>query len=235
MKTPESAAELAGLCVDLAAAAGRHAVAAVTDMSEPLGCAVGNALDIAEAVDVLAGRERGHLRDLSVLFAARALTELDGVLPSAAGTPSERAERALDDGSALERFGLMVEAQDGDRHVVDDPWSVLPKSPVARPIEAPQTGFVSAIQAEDVGRAAVRIGAGRVRKGGPVDPAVGIVLMPKIGDHIEERQRIGTIHTRTEADAEQAIREVLAALTVSEEPVDPPPLVYGWRTGTPAA
>jgi pyrimidine-nucleoside phosphorylase len=235
MKTPESAAELAKLCVDLGAAAGRRAVAAVTDMSEPLGCAVGNALDIAEAIDVLAGRERGHLRDLSVLFAARALAELADALPPGAGMLSERAERALNDGSALERFGLMVEAQGGDRRVVDDPWSVLPKSPVVRPIEAPHAGFVAAVQAEDVGRAAVRIGAGRARKGDPVDPAVGIVLTPKIGDRVEVRQPIGTVHTRSDEDADQAIRNVLAALTLSDEPVDPPPLIYGWRTGAPPA
>jgi pyrimidine-nucleoside phosphorylase len=231
MKTPESAAELAELCVMLAAVRDRRAVAAVTDMSQPLGCAVGNALDIGEAVEVLAGRERGRLRNLSVLFAARALAELDDMLPDEEDAPSARAARALDDGSALERFGAMVEAQGGDRHVVDDPWAVLPASPVIRPIEAPRSGFVAALDAERVGRAAVRIGAGRVHKGDPIDPSVGIVLGPKIGDRVEEGQPIGKVHARAEDAAAAAIGDVLGSITISDDDVDPPPLIYGWRTG----
>jgi thymidine phosphorylase len=117
--------------------------------------------------------------------------------------------------------------------VVEDPWAVLPASPVVRSIEAPRTGFVAAIQAEDVGRAAVRIGAGRVRKGDPVDPAVGFVLRPKIGDRLEAGEHIGEVHARTEEDAEQGVREVLAAISIAEDDVDPPPLIYGWRTGRP--
>ena len=230
MKTPEAAADLAGACVDLARGYGRRARAAVTDMSQPLGEAIGNALDVAEAVEVLAGRRPGRLRDLAVTFAAEAVAALLGVdLPEA----RHRAERALDDGSALERLARMVEAQGGDPRVTDDPAAVLPSAPVVRPLEAERSGFLAAVEAEEIGRAAVDLGAGRRRKGDPVDPAVGIVFDPKVGDRMEGGQPIGAIHARDEEAATAAGRRVLAALSVSDGPAPAPPLVHGWH-GTDA-
>jgi pyrimidine-nucleoside phosphorylase len=230
MKTPEEAADLAGACVELARGYGRQARAAVTDMSQPLGEAVGNALDVAEAIEVLAGRRAGRLRDLAVTFAAEAVAALLGVDPPHART---RAERALDDGSALEGLARMVEAQGGDPRVTDDPWAVLPRAPVVRPLDAERSGFLSAVEAEEIGRAAVDLGAGRRRKGDPVDPAVGIVFDPKVGDRIDGGQPIGTIHARDEEVAAAAGRRVLAALSISHEPVEAPPLIHGWH-GTDA-
>src|SRR5438093_3488127 len=121
MKTPGEAADLAGACVRLAELHGRVARAGVTDMSQPLGSAIGNALDVAEAVRLLKGEERGRLRDLSVAFAARALGELRGVSDPVAVAD---VERVLDQGGAAEAFGRMVEAQGGDPRVVEDPWTV---------------------------------------------------------------------------------------------------------------
>jgi pyrimidine-nucleoside phosphorylase len=230
MKTAEEAADLAGACVELARGYDRRARAAVTDMSQPLGEAVGNALDVAEAVEVLTGRRRGRLRDLAVTFAAEAVTALFGVDPPEA---RHRAELALDDGSALERLARMVEAQGGDPRVTDDPWAVLPRAPVVRPLEAERSGFLAAVEAEEIGRAAVDLGAGRRRKGDPVDPAVGMVFDPKVGDRMEGGQPIGTIHARDEEAARAAGRRVLAALTVSDDPAPAPPLVHGWH-GTDA-
>ena len=111
---------------------GRPADVAVTDMSQPLGDAVGNALDIAEAVELLRGTFRGRLRDLAVIFAARALEATEHVPHSEAVA---RAEQALDGGEALERFRSMVAAQGGDPRVVDDPQGVLPRAPVVLPIQ----------------------------------------------------------------------------------------------------
>jgi pyrimidine-nucleoside phosphorylase len=230
MKTPEEAADLAGACVELARGYGRRARAAVTDMSQPLGEAVGNALDVGEAVEVLAGRRAGRLRDLAVTFAAEAVAALQGVDPPEA---RHRAERALDDGSAVERLARMVEAQGGDPRVTDDPAAVLPRAPVVRPLEAERSGFLAAVEAEEIGRAAVDLGAGRRRKGDPVDPAVGIVFDPKVGDRMEGGEPIGTIHARDEGAATAAGRRVLAALSVSDDPVEAPPLVHGWH-GTDA-
>src|SRR5204863_9667860 len=108
--------------------------AAVTDMSQPLGSAIGNALEVAEAVRLLKGEERGRLRELSIAFASRALTDLRGVPEQAASTA---VAEALDGGAAADAFGLMVEAQGGDRRVVDDPWEVLPRASVQQPVASP--------------------------------------------------------------------------------------------------
>jgi pyrimidine-nucleoside phosphorylase len=228
MKTPEDARALAETCTSLAADWGRQCRAAVTDMSQPLGEAIGNALDIAEAVSLLSGGTRGRLRDLSVLFAGEALSRLTGV---GMGEGRSAAAAALDSGKALEAFRLMVEAQGGDPRVVDDPWAVLPVAPVRRPIEADRAGHLAAVDAEALGRASTDLGAGRKRKGEAIDPAVGIVFRPKIGDRLETGEEIGTIHARDEAAASGCAPRVLSALTVSQEPVEPPPLVLGWYGG----
>jgi pyrimidine-nucleoside phosphorylase len=225
MKTPEQAETLAAACVKLARGWGRRARAAVTDMSQPLGEAVGNALDVAEAVELLGGGRRGRLRQLTVLFAAEAMASLEGI-DRAEG--SKRAERALGDGSALEAFARMVEAQGGDPSVTEDPWNVLPRAPVVLPIEARESGFVTAMEAEEIGRASVDLGAGRLRKGDPVDPAAGIVFEPKIGDKVEAGQKLGEVHGRDEDAARSAASRVIAAVTLSDRPVDPSPLVHGW-------
>jgi pyrimidine-nucleoside phosphorylase len=227
MKTPEAAAELAAACVRLADAHGRSARAAVTDMSQPLGSAIGNALDVAEAVRLLRGEERGRLRELSVAFAAKALTELTKTSESEA---AERVERALDGGGAAEAFGRMVEAQGGDRRVVDDPWAVLPRAGVRRPVASP-SGYLAAVDAEGLGRAAAALGAGRARKGDPIDPAAGIEFFPKIADRLDDGQEIAIVHARDEEAATEAAGRVLGALVIRADPVGPPPLVYGWHGG----
>jgi pyrimidine-nucleoside phosphorylase len=229
MKTPEDADALAGACVELGARWGRPARAAVTDMSQPLGEAVGNALEIAEAVEVLKGNRAGRLTDLVLEFAGVAQEALLGRSPDEG---REEAHRAFSSGGAAEAFRRMVEAQGGDPKVVDDPQAVLPRAPMVSPIRAERTGYLSAVEAEAIGRAAVALGAGRVKKGDPVDPAVGIVFTAKVGDRIEEGQDLGEIHARDEDACSEAASRVLAALTVTEAAVDPPPLVYRWH-GSP--
>jgi pyrimidine-nucleoside phosphorylase len=225
MKTPDEARELAERCLALAEGWGRDASAAVTDMSQPLGDAVGNALDVAEAVSILRGEQGGRLRELAVLFAARALERTRGMSSEDA---LGQATAAIDDGTALDRFRAMIQAQGGDPHVADDPWSVLPKAPLREPLLAERDGFLAAVRAEEIGLAAVALGAGRVRKGDPVDPAVGIVMRPKIGDRLTSGDPIGEIHARDRDAAAEADRRVLAAMDVADGPVDPPPLVHVW-------
>ncbi len=224
MKTVEDALELARACAELARDFGRRCRVAVTDMSQPLGCAIGNALDVAEAVAILRG-EDGRLRELTLLFATEAQARLLGI---EAGEARERAERSLADGAALETFRRMVEAQGGDPRVADDPGAVLPRAPVVLPIVAEADGYLARVDAEAVGRVSADLGAGRRRKGDPVDPAVGIVLRPKVGDALHRGEAIGEVHARGEAEARAAAARVLGALTVSPEPVTPPPLVHGW-------
>ncbi|TMM21326.1 MAG: hypothetical protein E6F95_11830 [Actinobacteria bacterium] len=141
---------------------------------------------------------------------------------------SARAATALDDGSASERFARMVEAQGGDPRVTEDPASVLPRASVIEPLLADRTGVLGAVDAEAIGMASRALGAGRVRKGEEVDPAVGIVFRPKIGDRIDTGEPLGEIHARSQDAAEEASRRTLEALTVGEAPVEPPPLIHGW-------
>ncbi len=226
MKTPEAAEELARACVRLADDRERPAVALVTDMSEPLGTAVGNALEIEEIVRLLRGedpRGTGRLRALVLRFAALALEELEGGASEEAG---RRAAEALASGAAAERFARMVEAQGGDPRVVEDPVGVLPRAPVVVPLPTPGAGWLGGVDAEAIGRAAVDLGAGRRRKGEAVDPAVGIVLEAKLGDRMEAGGAVGAVHARTREAAEAAVRAVHAALRVGDEPCAPPPLVH---------
>jgi pyrimidine-nucleoside phosphorylase len=225
MKTGEDAEDLARTCVRLAGDWGRACRAAVTDMSQPLGEAVGNALDIAEAVEVLSGRYAGRLRDAAVMFAGEALSRLGGV---AMGQGRGRAAAALDDGSALEAFRRMVQAQGGDGRVVDDPWGVLPAAPVIRPIVCDREGFLTRVDAEAIGRASAALGAGRMRKGDPVDPAVGIVFRPKIGDRIGAGQEIGSVHARDDDAVRACTDAVSSSIEIGDEAVEPVPLVHAW-------
>ena len=231
MKTREAAGELADACRELARGAGRRCGVAITNMDEPLGDAVGNALDVAEAIDVLRGSHRGNLRELSVWFAARAL---EATVDESLEVASARAAKALDDGSALERFARMIEAQGGNPRVVEDPSAVLPRAPVVRSLIAPRSGTVIAIDAEAIGLAAGALGAGRIRKDDAIDPAVGIVIRPKIGDELETGHEIGEVHARTEDAADEATRRTLAALSLGEGPTPRPELVLGWREPPPA-
>jgi pyrimidine-nucleoside phosphorylase len=225
MKTAEDAERLAIACLDLATAWGRATRVAVTDMSQPLGDAIGNALDVVEAVEVLHGKHRGRMRDLVVAFAAAALEQTGG---PGRDESTARAEAALDDGSALERFRAMVQAQGGDPRVADDPWAVLPRAPLVRPLLAAEGGVVHAMDAEAIGLASGTLGAGRLHKGDPIDPAVGIVVRAKIGDRIEAGESIGEVHARDVDALENAAARVNAALTIGEGDVAPPPLVRGW-------
>jgi len=228
MKTPEEAAGLAESCASLAQDYGRTCRVAVTDMSQPLGSAIGNALDVVEAVELLRGKDRGRLREASLVFATEAQVRLLGLSESEART---RAEWAIDGDDALESFRRMVQAQDGDPRVADEPGAVLPAAPIQRPVAAREGGHLRSVDAEALGRASTDLGAGRKRKGDPVDPSVGIVFRPKLGDLVEPGQELGVVHARTEDDADVATATVLAALSWSADPVEPPPLVYGWFGG----
>ena len=225
MKTVADARDLAEACLELADGAGRRILAAVTDMSQPLGDAVGNALDVAEAISILRGESRGRLRELVEWFADRALGSL--------GAPvgARHAAAAIDSGQALERLRRMVEAQGGDPRVVDDPHRVLPKAPVVVPLLADREGTLAAVEAEAIGIASSALGAGRIRKGDPIDPAVGIVVRPKIGDRLEAGEPIGEVHARDEAAAEEASHRVLASFTLIDGAAEAPPLVHASLEG----
>jgi pyrimidine-nucleoside phosphorylase len=224
MKTPDDAGHLASACVGLAEYWGRATRAAVTDMSQPLGSAIGNALEVAEAVRVLKGEQGGRLRELAVAFAGEALAVLEGRDRASART---EAERALDGALAAERFARMVDAQGGDPGVVDDPWRVLPRTDARLEVRGGE-GFLASVDCEALGRAAASLGAGRVRKSDPIDPAVGIEFLPKIGDRIDRGAVVAIIHARDPRSAEAGAERVRGAMSYSQDPVEAPPVIIAW-------
>ena len=170
-----------------------------------------------------------RLAELARRFAIDALVELEGDDEQRA---AERVARSFASGEAAERFARMVESQGGDPRVVEDPWSVLPRAPARVPLPAPGAGWLAAVDTEAIGMAGVALGAGRVRKGDPIDPAVGMLIRPKVGDRLRAGEPIGEVHARSADDAGMAVERIHGALTLSDEEVAPLPLVYGWHDGS---
>jgi pyrimidine-nucleoside phosphorylase len=218
MKTLEDARRLAETMIALGHEAGREVVCLLTDMDQPLGAAVGNALEVREARETIRGRGPVDFTELVLDASARLLALSDLGVDVAEGR--RRAEAAVADGSADDAWRRWIEAQGGD---ADE--SALPAAPVVRQVRATRAGFVSALSAIGVGNAAVHLGAGRMTKDAAVDHAVGIVLHVKRGDLVEDGEPLADVHGRTEADAEVAVREVLAAYDVSESPPDERPVL----------
>jgi pyrimidine-nucleoside phosphorylase len=223
MKDLADARELAELCVALGEDNGRATAALITDMSQPLADAVGNASEVREAIEVLRGDRTGRFADVCLALAGH-MAALAGLAKDGEhGT--ELARTALASGSALERFRRFVEAQGGEPRIVDDP-SLLPGAPVCHQVRAGRDGWLQAVDAEAVGRAAAGVGAGRQHKEDRIDLGVGIEFLVRVGDDVDGDRVVAHVLARDEATAERAGSEVLDALTWSDSPVDAPPLVH---------
>ena len=182
MRAPDDAFALAHAMVEIGSRAGRRMVAVITGMEQPLGLAVGNALEVAEALETLRGGGPDDLRRLCLILGGELL-----VLAGQDSDPDAGAARLaalLDDGSALERFRRFVAAQGGDPRVADAPDELLPRAPLSLDLPSPSAGYVAAIDALAIGEAARQLGAGRQRKGDPIDPAAGLILRAKVGDYL---------------------------------------------------
>ena len=212
MDTLERARELAQLMVNIAELADRKAVALLSDMNQPLGIAVGNALEVKEAIDTLQGKGPESF----VIHCKVAKEEKEA---------RKIAESALKDGSAWQRFLALVEAQGGDIQFVEDP-DKLPRAPIIRVVESPKSGYLSQINARIVGETAVDLGAGREKKGDQINHAVGIEILHEVGAHVKEGEDLFILHAQTQPDFEAAKKRLLKAHQWSEDPVDPLPLVY---------
>lgn len=203
--------------------AGRATGALISDMSQPLGRMVGNAIEIGEAVRTLRGERAGRFWELCLELTAH-LATLAGV----AADPRdgrERAERALASGAGVERFRALVAAQGGDPHVVDD-LSLLPRADVCREVRAGRDGCVTTVDAWAIGRAAAGLGAGREREDDEIDPAVGIEMLVERGDRVQRDDVLARVRARDESAAQRAGDALLAAVELSDERADPPPLVH---------
>ncbi len=208
MPDVDSAVALAREMVDIGEGAGRRTVALITAMDTPLGRAVGNALEVTEALAVLAGGGDAALREVSLLVATE-MCRLGGV--------SRDPGDALADGSGRERFERMIAAQGGRLA------AGLPQARVTLPVLARRSGWVAAVDALEVGRAALEAGAGRQRKEDAIDPAAGIVIERTVGDEVRTGDTIAVVHAASSAAAQAAANRLGGAWRVSPEPVTPPP------------
>ncbi len=214
MKTTEDARELADLLVRLSEDLGIKASALITDMDAPLGSAVGNALEVRESARFLAGDELPEDLSRTARNVATRLLELKGT-----SDPQNAVEDALSAGAAYEKFREFVRAQGGDADVLED----LPVSGEIREVTAPRGGYVARFHALGIGRAALALGAGRGKKGDEVDPGVGVEVLARVGDRVEQGEPVARLYGGRNAErAEALVRE---ALELSDEPVEAPPVI----------
>ena len=216
MQTLEDGRQLAQTCIDLGEGMGCTTRALLTQMDQPLGLMVGNALEVKESIELLQGRGPQDCRSL-ILRLAEELLEM-------AGKSRDLARERLDDGSALRIFYQMVGAQGGNIEMVKSP-SLLPIAPHRTPIIAPRNGYVSQLDARIVGDAAVILGAGRRVKKDQVDPRVGIELVAKIGDYVEVGSPLLWLH-HDERGLQEASERLLSAYQWADESPDQQPLIY---------
>ncbi len=219
MKREEDAVFLAELMVETGERIGKEMVALITDMNQPLGHMVGNALEVKECIEILHGRGPQDLRDLCIESAAW-MFYLGGACKTVA-QGKELSEQIIASGKALDRFRQMVELQGGDVTAIDDP-SRLPEAKHRVEVPSRQTGYVASIMCEQVGTACVILGGGRERKEDSVDPSVGIVVHKKIGDKISAGESLCTIHCHSDAQAARAKAMLEESYQIATAP--PPPV-----------
>lgn len=223
MKTVDEATRLAEAMVRLGRELGRRVGALVSDMNQPLGWAVGNALEVQEAINVLHEDGPPDLREHCLVVAAEMLALAGRVADSTEGV--ELAAQAIADGSAWRKFRALIAAQGGDVRFVDEP-DRLPRAPIVEPIPAPTDGYLQKVDAAQVGMAVVDLGGGREKKGDPIDHSVGVIVHYKVGDRVQKGTPLCTIHASDRVRLERAKVRLLQAHTIGPEPVPPLPLFY---------
>ena len=231
MDTLEKSLELARTMVDIGTQAGRHVIAVLTGMEEPLGTHVGNALEVKEAIDILSGRAGGDLKQVSLFLGAQMLCA------SGVADGMEKAEAklrtALESGAGLAKLAEMIAAQGGDPRVTED-LSLLPQAPVRRTVTAERDGVGSAMDTMRLGYIAQGLGAGRRTKEDVIDPGVGFIMRARLGDQIRAGDPLAEIHARNEDDYEQAAAAIRDTVRITEEAPAAHPLIYAavTREGT---
>ncbi|MBI5965595.1 MAG: thymidine phosphorylase [Chloroflexi bacterium] len=223
METLDEARKLANLMVDIGQLAGRKTVALLSDMNQPLGSAVGNALETIEAIELLRGRAPKDYYEHCLHVTAHVL--MIGRRAKDLEEGRAMAEKCIADGSALEKFRVLVQAQGGDVSYVDD-ISRFERAKFIEVVNASRSGFISQVHARIVGEAAVALGAGRARKSDPIDHAVGFIIHKKVGDKVETGEPLFEIHANDRAKVDDARSAVLSAHKFSDEFVSPLPLFY---------
>lgn len=225
MQSVDDARELARIMLEIGLDAGRKMTALVADMNQPLGHAVGNALEVREAVETLRGDGPPDLVEHCLVVAGHMLRLAGQAQAEDLSDVRPTLEEKLSNGEALAVFKRLVEAQGGDVTQVEK-LHTLPTVPYVEVVSAPQAGILAGLDAREVGLAALEMGAGRHEKGDPIDHAVGIVVHHKVGDEVQTGDPLFTLHASSHESSDVARERLLAAHTWSEEPVEPLPLFY---------
>lgn len=222
MKTAEDSEALALQMVKIGKAAGRKVTAVITDMDVPLGATVGNSFEVIEAVETLKGNGCEDLTEVCTELAAQML-----MLVNRKSRDENIADvkSAIENGSALEKLKEMVKAQDGNADYIDN-TELFPKAEFAYEVKSEKAGYISRMDAEKIGIASVILGAGREKKGDPVDFSAGIILNKKTGDRLEAGDTLAVLYTNLEEKIPEAKEKFLSAFDFSEEPVKRNPLIY---------
>ncbi len=222
MKTLEDSRNLARAMVQIGNHVGRRTMAVISDMSQPLGFAIGNALEVKEAIDTLNGKGPDDLTELCLTLGSHMVYLADKA--SSLQEAREMLEKAIQDGSALEKFKVFLSSQGGDASIVNDP-AKLPQAKYILDLEAKEAGFVAEIVADEIGTAAMLLGAGRATKESTIDLAVGLVLRKKIGDRVQKGEPLVSIYSNFE-DVTEVKEKLLENIKISSEKVEPPILIY---------
>jgi len=219
----DQAKALARLMVDIGKKAGKKIMALITDMNQPLGNAVGNALEVQEAIEILQGKHEGDLKKVSISLAARML--LAGKLVQNEKEAFALLNRAIETGSALEKMKEMIAAQDGDPGVCDDTGK-LPSTGSVVPVLANRRGYITEIRTDRIGTSAMTLGAGRALKTDRIDPAVGIWMKARLGNVVHKKDPLGFFHVNETKHLDTAVRMFTDAITIGDEPPRTGPLIY---------
>lgn len=222
MRERDRARELAQTMVGIGRSFGKDVVALLTDMNQPLGLCIGNSLEIVESLDVLVGEGPEDVVELTVALGAEMLVL--GRVATDIDDGRLRMRHAMTSGAGLKLFERIVEAQGGDARALSD-RTRLPTAKRTVDVPAPRAGWVSAFATDEVGRAAMLLGAGRQKMDDRIDPAVGLVLRAKIGERVEEGQPLATFHVNDDRALPQATQKLLRAITLADERTAPPNLV----------
>jgi pyrimidine-nucleoside phosphorylase len=224
MEREEDSFALARAMVEIGTEVGRNTVALVTDMNEPLGQAVGNALEVREAIEILRGERTGRL--LTVCMALGSEMLLLGGACTSIEEGKEKLAQALDSGQGLEKLASMIKAQGGDPRVTED-TGILPQAARQVEVAADSEGYIAGILTRRIGEAASGLGAGRMTKEDAIDPAVGLWMHVRLGDRVQQGMPIATVYYNDETRMREAVGMLRNAVRIGDAPPAPKPLIYG--------
>ncbi|MFD2705388.1 pyrimidine-nucleoside phosphorylase [Salibacterium lacus] len=222
MKETEQARELAEAMVDIGNGAGRHTTAVISDMNQPLGYAVGNALEVKEAIETLKGEGPDDIFELCLALGSHMVTAAG--LTETTEEAKEHLRETVHSGKALETMKTFISGQGGNPAVVDD-LENLPSASYQKEVKAAQDGYIASIEAEDIGTAASMLGAGRTTKESSIDLAAGIVLHKKIGDAVQRGDVLAVMHCNTDNTSE-AEEKIVSSYMIEKQQTKPPQLLY---------